>query len=220
MDDNEIYSSDNHSLVPYLYMYKFFEDNIGYVILEPKTKQLIAVDIGCFETSYKIITELEKRYDTQLRYILSTHRHADHVGGNLEWAEEKQRQNQPLDIIAGALKPDNIPGYTKTMDDLETLTVGDICICCMDTPGHTEDHVSYIVTHVTPTSTKVPFLFCADTLFIGGCGRLLGGTAEQLFYSLQKLMNLPHETLIFCAHEYTLANLEFAKFVEPNNPMI
>jgi len=106
------------------------------------------------------------------------------------------------------------------MKDLETMTIGDICICCMETPGHTEDHVSYIVTHVTPTSTKIPLLFCADTLFIGGCGRILGGTYEQLFYSLQKLINLPNDTLVFCAHEYTLANLKFAKFVEPNNPMI
>jgi len=80
--------------------------------------------------------------------------------------------------------------------------------------------VSYVVTHVTPDSTKTPFLFCGDTLFISGCGRLLQGTAEQLFYSLQKLINLPNESLIFCGHEYTLQNLEFAKFIEPENPMI
>jgi hydroxyacylglutathione hydrolase len=90
----------------------------------------------------------------------------------------------------------------------------------MDTPGHTEDHVSFVIHHISPTSTKIPFLFCADTLFIGGCGRLLGGTAEQLFYSLQRLINLPSETLVFPAHEYTLQNLSFAKYIEPNNPMI
>lgn len=117
--------------------------------------------------------------------------------------------------MCGSLAPDGIPGHTKVMGDLETMTLGDIAIACMDTPGHTEDHVSYIVTHVTPTSTKIPLLFCADTLFIGGCGRLLGGTAEQLFLSLQKLINLPSETLVFPAHEYTLANLQFAHFVEP-----
>ena len=69
--------------MPYLYLYKFFTDNIGYVLMEPQTKQLIAVDVGEFESSYKIISELEKRHQTQLRYILSTHRHADHIGGNL-----------------------------------------------------------------------------------------------------------------------------------------
>lgn len=201
-------------------MYRFFDDNIGYVLLEPHTKNLIAVDVGCYETSHKIISELERRHKASLRYIFSTHRHADHIGGNLQWKDEKKRLGQDLDIITGALSPGNIPGYTKAMGDLETMTIGDICICCMYTPGHTEDHVSFIVTHVTPESTKIPFLFCADTLFIGGCGRLLGGTAEQLFFSLQKLINLPSETLVFCAHEYTLANLEFAKYIEPNNPYI
>lgn len=63
------------------------------------------------------------------------------------------------------------------MSDLQTMTLGDLCICCMETPGHTTDHVSFVVTHVTPESTKIPFLFCGDTLFVGGCGRLLGGTA-------------------------------------------
>jgi hydroxyacylglutathione hydrolase len=87
----------------------------------------------------------------------------------------------------------------------------------METPGHTQDHVSYIMTHVTPESTKTPFLFCGDTLFISGCGRLLNGTAEQLFYSLQKLMSLPNETLVFCGHEYSLNNLRFAKYIEPDN---
>lgn len=103
------------------------------------------------------------------------------------------------------------------------MEVGDLCICCMATPGHTAEHVSYIITHVTPESTKTPFLFTGDTLFIGGCGRLLDqpyADAEHLFYSLQKLINLPNETLLFCGHEYTLANLKFAKYIEPDNPMI
>ena len=103
------------------------------------------------------------------------------------------------------------------------MELGDLCICCMDTPGHTAEHVCYIVTHVTPQSTKTPLLFCGDTLFIGGCGRLLDPehcTAETLFYSLQKLINLPNETLVMCGHEYTEANLKFAKYIEPENPMI
>jgi hydroxyacylglutathione hydrolase len=94
------------------------------------------------------------------------------------------------------------------MSDLQTFEIGELCICCMATPGHTAEHVSYIVTHVTPTSTKTPLLFSGDTLFIGGCGRLLdeqsGANAETLFYSLQKLINLPNETLVLCGHEYTL----------------
>lgn len=100
------------------------------------------------------------------------------------------------------------------------MEIGDLCICCMETPGHTQDHVCFIVTHVTPESTKTPFLFSGDTLFIGGCGRLLQGTADQLFYSLQKIINLPNETLVCCGHEYTISNLKFAKYIEPENPMI
>ncbi len=73
------------------------------------------------------------------------------------------------------------------LKDLQTMSVGEICICAMETPGHTAEHVSYIITHVTPESTKTPFLFSGDTLFVGGCGRLLDEefcVAEDLFYSL------------------------------------
>ena len=98
------YSSDNHSLLPYLYLFGFFEDNIGYVIREPKTNQLIAVDMGEFDKSSKVIGELERKYQTQLKYILSTHHHADHCGGNLQWKEHRP----DLEIITGALKPDGI----------------------------------------------------------------------------------------------------------------
>jgi hydroxyacylglutathione hydrolase len=100
------------------------------------------------------------------------------------------------------------------------MTLGDLCICCLHTPGHTEDHCIFVVTHVTPESTKIPFLFCGDTLFTAGCGRLLGGTASQLLQSLRTIMSLPNETLMFCGHEYTLQNLKFAKMVEPDNDMI
>ena len=115
------------------------------------------------------------------------------------------------------------PEANLQLNDLQTMEIGDLCICCMETPGHTAEHVSFIVTHVTPESTKTPLLFCGDTLFIGGCGRLLDlphSNAEHLFYSLQKLINLPNETLVFCGHEYTVANVKFAKYIDPENPMI
>lgn len=81
----------------------------------------------------------------------------------------------------------------------------------MDTPGHTPGHISYLIEDN---------LFCGDTIFAGGCGRLLGGTAEQLFDSLLKIKQLNDNTKLYCAHEYTLANLQFAMAVDPKNPAL
>lgn len=167
-------------------MYRFFQDNIGYVLLEPRTRGLIAIDVGEYEASRKVIEELEKQNRTRLTHILSTHHHGDHIGGNLKWREARPE----VEIVSGNTHAERIPGMTKAMNDLETIAIGDICICCMETPGHTAEHVSFIVTHVTPESTKTPLLFTGDTLFVGGCGRLLDqesgerGSAETLFYSL------------------------------------
>ena len=84
-------------------------------------------------------------------------------------------------------------------------------------PGHTLDHLAYVVT--PPAHVSGPAnLFCGDTLFAGGCGRLLGGTAEQLYHSLQRLGELPDDTAVYCAHEYTLSNLLFAIHVRPDCP--
>jgi hydroxyacylglutathione hydrolase len=177
--------------------------------------------VGDYEASAKVITELEQTQRAQLRYILTTHHHWDHQGGNKRWKEER---GDSLKVITGSTFVERYKGCTDIqMKDLQTMEIGDICICTMDTPGHTAEHVSYIVTHVTPQSTKTPLLFSGDTLFIGGCGRLLDPehcTAETLFYSLQKMINLPNETLVMCGHEYTQANLKFAKYLEPDNPMI
>ena len=111
-EDHDPYSSENHTLIPNLYLYRFFNDNVGYVLMEPKTRALIAVDVGEFDKSKKIITELEKRHDTQLKYILSTHHHPDHIGANLQWKEEKKRKGENLEIITGKLGEETIPGHT------------------------------------------------------------------------------------------------------------
>jgi hydroxyacylglutathione hydrolase len=103
------------------------------------------------------------------------------------------------------------------MSDIQTMTIGDLCVCCLHTPGHTSDHCVFVVTHVTAESTKIPFLFCGDTLFTAGCGRLLGGTATELLASLRTIMSLPNETLMFCGHDYAVKNLEFALMIEPDN---
>ena len=166
---------DQHTLLPYLHLYGYNSDNIGYVLREPQTNQLIAVDVGESEKSANIIFQLEKMYDSKLAYILCTHKHHDHIGGNEFWLKERPE----LKILGSTREPHNIPGLEteNAMSDLQSITIGDLCICCMETPGHTTDHCSFIITHVTPVSNKNPFLFCGDTMFVAGAGRLLGGTA-------------------------------------------
>jgi hydroxyacylglutathione hydrolase len=153
-----------------------------------------------------------------LTHIFTTHKHSDHVGGNLEWLDNRK----DLTIYGSEKEWELIPGLKKenALRDIHTMTIGDLCVCCLHTPGHTTDHCVYVVTHVTPESTKIPFLFCGDTLFTAGCGRLLGGTATDLLQSLRTIMSLPNETLMFCGHEYSVKNLEFAKMVEPENEQI
>ena len=127
-----------------------------------------------------------------------------------------------MKILGASLEWQSIPGLKEedALGDISTMTIGDFCICCLHTPGHTTDHCVYVVTHVTPESTKTPFLFCGDTMFTAGCGRLLGGTASDLLQSLRTIMSLPNETLMFCGHEYSVKNLEFARMLEPENEVI
>jgi hydroxyacylglutathione hydrolase len=138
-----------------------------------------------------------------LAAILATHHHADHVGG-----------------IAELLRAFRVPVYGPRHEPIATLTQavseGDevsipelgATFSVLDIPGHTRAHIAYY---------GAGALFCGDTLFACGCGRLFEGTAEQMFASLQKLRALPDDTKVYCGHEYTLANIGFAKAVEPGN---
>ena len=129
--------------------------------------------MGDVEQSSKVIRKLEKELNSELKYILTTHKHWDHVDGNEYWLSERPG----LTIYGSSKEWQKTPGLTaaNAMADLQTMTIGEFCICCMETPGHTSDHCSFVVTHVTPESSKIPFLFCADTIFVGGVGRLLDG---------------------------------------------
>jgi hydroxyacylglutathione hydrolase len=135
--------------------------------------------------------------------ILITHHHADHTGGVLELIRE---WNVPVYGPANELIPGDPIKVSDGMEiDFEKLG---LTFSVVDVPGHTEGHIAY-VGHLS--------LFCGDTLFSGGCGRLLGGTAPQLWRSLNRLSSLPDETKVYCTHEYTVGNLMFAHAVEPDN---
>lgn len=230
---NHQWDFSKHSLLPYLYMFKFNEDNIGYILHDIKTNSLLAFDFGEYDISSKVVKDLENKLNSKLKFIFTTHAHNDHQGGNEKW---KMMRGDELKIYCGEnedrAKGDYIQTYDVKLKDLETMTIGDLCIACMYTPGHMKSHVSYIVTHVIDNSdnsykrekqiisNKIPFLFCGDTLFTGSVGKVFNGTYEELFDSINKLFYLPNDTLLFCGHEYTLKNLEFNLKLDPDNDFI
>jgi hydroxyacylglutathione hydrolase len=137
-----------------------------------------------------------------LAAILITHRHNDHVGGVAELNAEG---------LVPVFGPPSIACVTQPVQESDHFTLPGVAaeISVLAVPGHTEEHLAYLLGE---------HLFCGDTLFAGGCGRLLGASsAAELYASLQRLAHLPPQTLVHCAHEYTLSNLRFALQVEPDN---
>lgn len=227
------YDYTRHTLLKDLYMFLFRKDNIGYILHDRKSSSLIGVDFGEFDISSRVVHSLEKGLNSKFKYLLTTHSHNDHCGGNSQW---KSLLGSELEIITGdAIQQDSetknqsiLEGkhydYVEIADtrmrDLQTLSIGDLTIACLFTPGHLKSHVAFVVTQVNDSATKIPFLFCGDTLFIGGCGRVFNCTHDELFDSLKKLSFLPNDTLIFPGHEYTVKNLEFAMKLDPENIFI
>ncbi|MDQ7990059.1 MAG: hydroxyacylglutathione hydrolase [Candidatus Dactylopiibacterium sp.] len=146
------------------------------------------------------------REKLHLAAILLTHRHSDHQGGV---AALCARHDVPVLGPSSA----QMPCVSRTVSDRDSVRFEGFARAfeVIATPGHTEEHISWL---------HAGHLFCGDTLFAAGCGRLLGGTAAQLHASLQRLAALPDDTRICCAHEYTLSNLRFAQVVEPGNAAI
>jgi hydroxyacylglutathione hydrolase len=141
-------------------------------------------------------------HNLSLEGILITHHHFDHTGGALQLAEG----------VRPIYGPEHSPfeGITHPLEDGARIQLGEAAFEVLAVPGHTLDHIAYY-------NATEGLLFCGDTLFAGGCGRLFEGTAEQMHGSLQRLAALPDATEVYCAHEYTLANLRFAVAVEPEN---
>ena len=177
-----------------------FADN--YIWMLHDGKQALVVDPGQAEPVLQVLAQL----GLKLQGILVTHHHADHVGG--------------LDALRAATgAPVWGPAYETLPEPVTRVQGGDAVDVLggpwqvIDVPGHTSGHIAFFSTQAMPA----PVLFCGDTLFSGGCGRLFEGTPAQMQASLDALATLPGNTLVCCAHEYTLSNLRFAQAVEPHN---
>ncbi|MBI2338946.1 MAG: hydroxyacylglutathione hydrolase [Deltaproteobacteria bacterium] len=174
-------------------------DNYTYLVICEKTGVCGIVDSPDAEATWEAI----RREGIEPVAILSTHHHLDHVGGNTDLVRMKK-----MVVYGGANDSGRIPELTHPVKEGDTVRVGNIVFKVLDIPGHTRGHIAYVTGEA---------VFCGDTLFAGGCGRLFEGTPEMMVASLSKLKALPDETKVYCGHEYTQKNLEFALTLEPNN---
>lgn len=174
-----------------------FSDNYLWLFHQPGSRLAFAVDPGAAEPVLQALTSLE----LDLAGILITHHHPDHVGG-----VDSLLHHTAVPVYG----PPDISQTTHSLVDGDQLTLDGTHFEVLDVPGHTLDHIAFF-------EAETPLVFCGDTLFAGGCGRLFEGSPEQMWRSLSRLAALPPETKIYCAHEYTQANLLFAQAVEPDN---
>lgn len=176
-------------------------DNYVYLGHDSNSGATFVVDPAVVEP---VIAELDRRGWT-LTHILNTHHHMDHVGGNIDLKEK-----YGLTIVGPAADKDRIPGIDVTVGDGETYDFAGHEAKVFDVPGHTKGHIAFWF-------EGADALFCGDTLFALGCGRMFEGNPDQFWASLSKLRALPDQTKVYCAHEYTQANARFALSVDGSN---
>ena len=186
-----------------------FSDNYIWLLYDEDSREAFVVDPGDAAPVEAALKEMQ----LSLTGILITHHHWDHTGG--------------IDELLNAYP--NIPVYGPTNEkitqinnrlvDTQTILLDmfDLTLSVMTVPGHTLDHIAYYWSNTEHATQPSGILIAGDTIFAGGCGRMFEGTPEMFLQSLNKITQLPDDTVLYCSHEYTLANLAFAQAVEPNN---
>lgn len=174
------------------------KDNYIYLIESHSSQILAAVD----PADASVVKNGCRKLGKPLTHILNTHHHWDHTDGNA-----MLKSTFSCTVIGSAVDADRIPGIDIMVDETETQLL-DLPVSVLFVPGHTRGHIAFLIEDA---------LFCGDTLFGAGCGRLFEGTSDQMWHSLLKLSSLPDATKVYCAHEYTLSNLRFAVQVDPDN---
>ncbi|RIA87912.1 hydroxyacylglutathione hydrolase [Glomus cerebriforme] len=181
------------------------EDNYSYLIIDEKTNEAAVVD----PVEPQKVLDLVNNQGVDLKYLITTHHHADHSGGNTKLVSSK-----PDLIVYGG--DNRIPSVTNIVKDKEEFKIGQIDVKSLFTVCHTSASVSF---YLQDGNDKA--VFTGDTLFIGGCGKFFEGTAEQMHNSLNNILaKLPEDTKVYCGHEYTKSNLKFAASVEPDNEFL
>ena len=176
-------------------------DNYIWLVHEPRSRETMVVDPAVAEP---VLAEAEKRGWT-ITQIWNTHWHPDHTGGNAAIKEATG-----CHVTGPEAERDRIPTLDTLVKEGDTARLGDVVADVIDVPAHTAGHIAF---HIP--SEKVAFV--GDTLFAMGCGRLFEGTAAQMYDNMRKLEALPDSTRIYCAHEYTQSNGEYALVAEPDN---
>ncbi len=177
------------------------QDNYIYLLHDEASQATAAVDPA-------VAGPVEERLAAKgwtLTHILNTHHHSDHTGGNLAL-----KQRYQACVVGARSDSRRIPGIDVQVAEGDSFVLGTAAATVLAVPGHTSGHIAFWF-------AESRALFCGDTLFAMGCGRLFEGTAEQMWSSLQKLRGLPDDTRVYCAHEYTQSNARFARTIERGN---
>ena len=179
-------------------------DNYSYLLYDKELNIVTIIDPSDFDPCDEII---KKKYN-KLDYILNTHHHFDHVGGN-----QKLKEKYKSKVLGSEIDKDRIPGIDIVLKEKQNFKIGNASFEVIFIPGHTKGHIAFYF-----KNEKI--VFTGDTLFSLGCGRVFEGTYKQMFSSLNKLKNLPIDTKIYCGHEYTKKNLEFCLEYDSNNELL